>query len=66
MAKRKATKNIDTPEEDRKRFVITDDEIFAIQDGPLAVELDYNPYEKRKLTQSVADLMKLRSQSTKI
>ncbi len=46
---------------------ITDDEILAIQESPLAAELDlYNPYEKSKLTQSVAELMKLRNQGVKV
>jgi len=45
---------------------IADADIFAIQESPLAIELDYNPFAKGTLKQSVAELMRLRSNSAKV
>ncbi len=45
---------------------IAEADIFAIQESPLAIELDYNPFAKGKLKQSVAELMRLRSNTTKV
>jgi len=44
---------------------ITDTDILAIQESPLAVELDYNPFVRGKIKQSVAELTNLRNKNTK-
>jgi flagellar basal-body rod modification protein FlgD len=41
-------------------------DIFAIQETPLAVQLDYNPFVQGKIKQSVTELMNLRNKTAKI
>jgi hypothetical protein len=41
-------------------------DIFAIQETPVAVQLDYNPFTEGKIKQSITELMNLRNKTAKI
>jgi flagellar hook assembly protein FlgD len=41
-------------------------DIFAIQETPVAVQLDYNPFAEGKIKQSITELMNLRNKTAKI
>lgn len=42
---------------------ITLNDIFAIQESPLPIALDYNPFKQNILQQNISDFMKLKSKS---